>query len=503
MKYQKNLLDYLEASASNVPDKTAFSDETGEVSFHALLSQSRGIGTAVAGTSAKGSPVAVVVDRTAETIAAFMGVLQAGCFYVPIDPNMPDARLKSIINTLRPELVLYAEGQEKTAEGCGCKTMLIADAAATVDDNELLAERRSATLDIDPAYCIFTSGSTGVPKGIVVSHRSVIDFTEWYTEVCGITGGDILGNQAPFYFDLSVKDIYSTLKTGATTHILPKKFFLFPILLVRFLNEKKVTVLSWATSAFHLIANSGALKKAPVESLRTVITGGEALQAKQVNVWKAAMPRIKFINLYGPTEVTVDCTYYILDRAFADGEPIPIGKACENMEVMLLDEELKPSDKGEICVRGAGLALGYYGDWDKTDAAFIQNPMNPHYPDRVYRTGDMGTMGEDGNIYFLARKDNQIKHMGYRIELGEVETALSGLDSVQAAVCFFDAEKDKIVCVCQTEKTGEDIAVELRKSLPKYMIPNIYRIVRNMPYNANGKIDRVRLKKEYEDGKDN
>lgn len=503
MKYPKILPDYLEASANRVPAEIAFADEREEVSFSELRNRAKAIGSALSEV-AQGSPVAVIVERSAAALCGFMGVLYAGCFYVPIDPNMPEVRLKSILDTVHPAAVLYETGREAVAEKCASVRILISEAAKSGCDEDFLKQRRTQTLDTDAAYCIFTSGSTGVPKGIAVSHRSVIDFTEWYTETCDIRATDIMGNLAPFYFDLSVKDIYATLKTGAKTYILPKKLAMFPVLLIKFLKEKQVTVISWATGAMHLVANSGVLSEYSADSLRTVITGGEALQAKQVNIWKAAMPQLRFINLYGPTEVTVDCAYYILDRDFADEEAIPIGKACENMEIILLDEALNPvknGEKGEICVRGSGLALGYYNDWQKTEASFIQNPLNPHFPERLYRTGDMGFFGEDGNLYFSARKDNQIKHMGYRIELGEIETALCGLTGINNAACFFDAAKDKIIAVCETELTEKEIVLALKQKLPKYMLPNHFRTVAKMPLNANGKTDRVLLKKEYEDGK--
>jgi amino acid adenylation domain-containing protein len=348
---------------------------------------------------------------------------------------------------------------------------------------------------------IYTSGSTGDPKGIVVSHRSVIDFADWFTETVGIRQTDVLGNQAPFFFDLSVKDLYSCLRQGATIRILPQRCFSFPMLLMQELKNQQVTVLNWSTAAFHLVANSGALEKLQPESLRLVTVGGEALRARQLGRWRKALPQVRYVNLYGPTEVTVDCTCYFIDRDFADDETIPIGRACENMEILLLDDQgnLVPKGQpGEICVRGSGLALGYWNNPEKTGAAFVQNPRNPHYRDLLYRTGDLAVEGEDGNLRFLSRQDGQIKHGGYRIELGEIETALSSLPRVDAAICFFDGGRDKLVCVFQGDTTGREIAVDLRKLLPKYMLPNLYRQVEEMPHTANGKLDRVRLRQDYD-----
>ena len=320
-----------------------------------------------------------------------------------------------------------------------CPVLSLRDGFKSRTDRGRLEAARMRVLDIDPVYVIYTSGSTGTPKGIVISHRSLLDFIEWMANACNFTSDDILANQAPFYFELSVKDIYITLKCGTTTHILSRKRLMFPMPLMEYLQEKGVTTLIWATSAFNLVANSGILSSIAPKSIKKVILGGETLHGKQLNIWRSALPEVKYINLYGPTEVTVDCTYYIIDRPYSDNEAIPIGRACENMEVMLLDEDLKPvppGQTGEICVRGIGLARGYYGDSEKTRSAFVQNPFSNKYPDISYRTGDMGTINSDGLLVFLSRKDGQIKHMGYRIELGEVETAIIALDSIRAAACF-------------------------------------------------------------------
>lgn len=501
-----NLLEYLERTAARTPEKTAFADEGRSFTFAGLLEYARRCAAAIAQhTNAVNRPIAVLTDRTAVTLAAFQGVLASGNYYVPLDDHMPEQRMKAVLQQLSPALLLYAPAQEpiaRTLDGF-CPSLCLDEVEHTAPDAALVAARQEMVLDIDPAYVIFTSGSTGTPKGIVISHRSVIDFTEWMADACGITGDDVMANQAPFYFDLSVKDIYLTLKCGATTHILSKKLFMFPLMLLRKIEEVGATALIWATSAFNLVATSKALAKCQPQSLRHVIVGGEALMARNLNIWRAALPEVQYINLYGPTEVTVDCTWYPVpqDRTYEDGEPLPIGTPCRNKQVLLLDENLCPvpdGTPGEICVRGIGLAHGYYADPDKTAAAFVQNPLNPDYPDVIYRTGDIGVRREDGLLYFSARKDGQIKHMGYRIELGEIETALHSLPDVPNAVCFFDEGRDRIVCCYEGALTPSELVEQLKTRLPRYMLPNIWVAKERLPYNANGKVDRVTLREEYQ-----
>ena len=497
---QKNVLEYLENTARRFPDKLAFSDEGRSFSFAQLLAAAKGLGSALAAqTDRPNRPVVVLVDHRAANLAAFQGVLSAGDYYVPLDSQMPLPRLRGIVETLAPAALVYGQARERVAQALAdlCPVLLLDEAAFThsVDEARLQC-RRDRVLDIDPVYAIFTSGSTGTPKGIILSHRSVIDFIEWMADACGFTERDILANQAPFYFDLSVKDIYITLKCGASTHIIPKKDFLFPPLLMDFLADKAVTALVWATSAFHLVANSGVLEQKAPQTLRTVIVGGETLRAKQLNRWKRALPQVQYINLYGPTEVTVDCTWYPIRRDFADDERIPIGTACANKEVFLLDESLQPVPPGQpgaLCVRGIGLAKGYFAQWDKTRSAFMQDPRNPNYPDLIYRTGDLALEDEHGVFTFLSRRDGQIKHMGYRIELGEIETVLSAFPALEEVVCFFDPEKDRIHCAYTGGEDPKALAKAARAALPRYMVPNLYHPLETMPHNPNGKIDRPRL----------
>ena len=364
---------------------------------------------------------------------------------------------------------------------------------------------RRRVLDVDPVYILFTSGSTGAPKGIVISHRSVIDFTDWMTDFCGYTGDEVFGNQAPFYFDLSVKDVYQTLKLGATCRIYPKKVLHLPAAAAAGHGGRR----RHGHQLGHLRLPSGGGLRRAGRSARPERCGRRPWAARRCRPGTSTpgggpCPGLQVINLYGPTEVTVDCTGYHLDREFADDEPIPLGTACENKEILLLDEQLRPvrpGEPGEICVRGSGLAQGYFGDWDKTRAAFVQNPLRPDYPDLLYRTGDLA-VERDGLLYFLSRRDGQIKHMGYRIELGEIEVALHAVAGVEAAVCLYDGERDRILCVYAGSPDSDGLARAMRAAVPKYMLPNVYHRLERLPYNANGKVDRVLLKERYLHGAD-
>ena len=509
IKRINNVLDFLENSANNFPDKIAFADENDSVTYAELIEKAKKMAVAISGKTAPRSPVAVLGGKTIETVIAFFACVYAGCFYVPLNPLHPVHRLRQILRTLNHPLVLIERGYENllpeeceeiyfTADG---GNTLFFDDTEEKDNPEILDKIRINHIDTDPLYIMFTSGSTGTPKGIAVSHRSVIDFIGEFVNLFGINDSDVIGNQAPFDFDVSVKDIYSTIAVGATMQIIPKKCFSFPMPLIDFLIDRKVTTLIWAVSALCIISTyRGFSYKVPAD-IKRVLFSGEAMPIKHLNVWKKALPETVFVNLYGPTEITCNCTYYITPCGIFDKEVLPIGTPFPNEKVFLLSENgdniTKPNTVGEICVSGTALSLGYYNCKEETEKAFVQNPVNPYYNEIIYKTGDLGYYDEIGNLCFVGRKDFQIKHMGHRIELAEIETALTSIENVDRAICIYNSHKEKIIGIYQGAAESSVVAAGLRDSLPAFRKPSHLEKIEKFPLSENGKIDRNKVKELY------
>lgn len=505
-----NVLEYLERTAEKYPNKGALTDDKNSVSFQEWNTYARAIGSdlvRMTGGVAR-RPILVFVDRRIEGLVAFAGVVESGNFYVPIDCKMPPERIHLIADVLAPVAAIYVTDKDRAVlEEIGFSGAILKyeDGISSEIDSKQLSIIRSGMIDLDPLYAIFTSGSTGIPKGVVITHRGCIDLAEWLVDSFGFSEEDNLGNQTPFYFDGSVKDIYICMKTGATLNVIGKKYFTFPKLLVSFLNERKINSILWATSAIVLIGNSNILAENPPKYLNKVFFAGEAMPAKQLKVWQRQFPSAMYVNLYGPTEITVDCTYYIVDREYADNEFIPIGKECRNMQVLVFNDDnrlVSQGEVGELCVRGSGVALGYYGSQSKTNDVFVQNPLHDKYRDIIYRTGDLVRYNCEGILEFVSRKDFQVKHNGNRIELGEIEAAVNANPNVTNTACIFDKENDLLI-LYYTSSDGADIDIinDVKERLPKYMFPNQVHRLDMMPYNLNGKIDRIELKHYYESGK--
>ena len=502
---QTNILEYLEQTVPRLPDKVAFADDNMQLTFAEVSHNARAIGSALLADGLYGEPVVVFMEKSPAAINAFFGVVYAGCYYVPLDVEMPAFRIEMILEQLKPRAVICDAETEKLLPQFGYQgnAYRFDSIIGSEIDEKALAKVRAKQLDIDPIYIVFTSGSTGVPKGILACHRSVIEYIENLSEVLGFSEETVFGNQTPLYFDACLKELYPTLKFGATTWLVPKTCFSFPIKLVEYLNLHRINTICWVVSALTMISATGTFKTVKPETLHTVAFGSEVFPVKQFRMWKEVLPDASFTNLYGPTEATGMSCYYHVTREFSDTDAIPIGRPFRNTGILLLDDQNREApygEPGEICIRGTCLTMGYYGQPEKTAEVFTQNPLQTRFPELIYRTGDIAHYNEDGDLVFVSRKDYQIKHMGHRIELGEIEINCGLYDGVETVGCIYDKSKGKIVLFYTGSAEKSELAAYLKQRLPRYMQPNKVFRLEQMPHTPNGKLDRKALTALYEAG---
>ena len=497
-----NILEYLEETVKRLPEKTAFSCDEYEMNFRQVYDEARSVGSFLAKKGFYKEPVVVFMQKAPKAIAAFLGVIYSGCFYVALDEEMPQFRIELIINTLKAKSMICDSVTKGLMENYGFDgdIFMYDEISQGENDDDLIAEIRNKQTDIDPIYAVFTSGSTGVPKGVLACHRSVIDYIENLSTVLEFDEDTVYGNQAPFYFDAALKELIPTMKFGATTHIISRQLFMFPTKLVDYLNEKKINTICWAASALTFVSSLKTFDKVKPLYLKRIVFVGEVFPVKQLNMWKEAVPDALYVNLYGPTETTGVCCYYRVNREFSLDETLPVGRPFHNTSIILLNDENKEAaqgEVGEICVKGTCLTLGYYNNPEKTKESFVQNPLNSMYPEIIYRTGDLGKYNEYGELCYVSRKDYQIKHNGHRIELGEIEVVVNMHENIKTNCCIFDDAKKKIVLYYVGDISKAEVADYAKGKLPRYMFPNAIIQLDQMPLTPNGKIDRNLLKKQY------
>ncbi len=489
-----NVLEYLEQSARNYPNKVAFDDDKQTYTFGETVTIAKSIGSYLSAEIKSNFPIAILMDKTAMCLPAFFGVVYSGCFYVPIDCATPSERIVTILDTLKPAMIITDRTNVTKLGNTKFPVVIFEEIKETPIDEKALERIRNNMVDTDLLYVLFTSGSTGVPKGVTISHKSVIDYTEWLMDTFEVDEKTTFGNQAPFYFDNSVLDIYLTLAKSAYMYIIPKVCFSFPKRMIEKLNEKQINTIFWVPSALVNLANSGILSENKLEFIKNIYFCGEVMPCKQLNVFIENYPNVTYCNMYGPTEITDVCTYFMVNRKFNDDDMLPIGIPCKNTKILIInekDEQCQSDEQGEICILGTCLSFGYYGDFEKSSKVFVQNPLNDKYYELMYRTGDLGRYNEYGEIMFEGRKDYQIKHQGHRIELGEIETSLLSLEGLDNGCCLYDDNISEIICVYCGDIDKNEITLLLMDKLPKYMIPTKFIKLDAMPQNQSGKIDQV------------
>jgi D-alanine--poly(phosphoribitol) ligase subunit 1 len=499
---QINVLEYFEQGALNTRrHHTAVVDQGRRFTFDDIAHFAKHCAAIILerGT-AFNQPIAVFLPKSAETIVADLGILYSGNFYANLDVKSPPERLKATLKNLGAVLIITASAHTGALRALGVPEhqLVLVDAAmrpeAAHDDTALLA-RLARVIDTDPLCIIYTSGSTGIPKGVVLNHRGTIDFMDWAFSRLGLDGGEIIGSLSPFYFDIYTLELYLCLAKGATLHIIPEQCAVFPVKLLEFVAEHAINFVFWVPTIMVNIATQDLLSTMKPESLRKIFFAGEVFPSKSLNYWRRHLPQALFVNLYGPIEISVDCTYFVVDREIPDDQRLPIGVPCRNTDIIILNERDQPvlnDEVGELCVRGSSLALGYWNNRERTAQAFVQNPLNPHYPELIYRTGDLVNRNSRGEIMIVGRKDFQIKHQGYRIDLGEVEHAALQLEAIGNACVVYDQDRKEITLFFESahELSAALIRERLVAFLPKYMLPTVFHRVEQLPRNPNGKIDR-------------
>ena len=494
-----NVIDYLKDSTEKYADKIAIIEEDKSITYMEFNERCKRAGSFLGSRNFFNEPVIMFMDKGIDTLTAFFGAVYAGCFYSLVNPEFPSNRISSIKETLKARVVITDDEHMELAKELfsGLDVYNVKELLEADIDEDILDKAYVMHIDTDPLYVNFTSGSTGVPKGVAIAHRSVIEFIDIFTEIFKFKNEDIIANQAPFDFDVSVKDIFSSMKMGATLVIIPKKYFSSPAALLDYICDHKITTMTWAVSALCLVTTFHGLDYKCPDTVEKILFSGEVMPMKHLKQWMEHLPDATFVNLYGPTEITCNCTYHVIERDRDYDGKIPIGKAFPNERIYLLDEEGKPVNEagkpGEICIAGNSVGIGYYNNEEQTKKAFINNPNVVAYKERIYKTGDLGFYNEAGELIFNGRKDFQVKYQGHRIELEEVDKAIMDVDGVVRSCTIFDEEKSKLYGFYIGDMDKKELNIKLHETMPVFMIPT-YLIQRDeFPMTKNGKIDRKKL----------
>lgn len=496
-----NVLEYLEESADRFPDKTAFLDEHDSMTFVQFRDAAMQVGSGLKQFGLHMDPVVILMDaRHIPCLKAMMGVVYAGCFYIPLDPASPVERLRVIFDQLQPKVVIYDEKATAAKEAL-CKDYLFAsykELQASQIDMPFLETVREESNYFDMLYIMYTSGSTGVPKGAVHTHGHLIEYSEFTYRRYPFDEHTVFGNQSPFFYSNSLLDIFPPLAVGATVIILSASLLTFPKKMIQTMQEHHITELCMTPSSFNAIAEAGVLEPGCLPDLEFILPSGEMINGKAMKKWEAAAPKAgHFWNFYGSTEL-LSVSLWKVDRDYGDDENVASGFPYRCSHILFLDEdgnEVPKGEKGEMLIHNPWMFSGYYKDEARTQNCFVNDPLHKGYDEMFFRTGDIGYLNERNQLVVVGRKDNMIKHNGYRMELGEVEYAARGIADVNDCCCVFEKERGEIF-LFYTGMIGEkELKSSLKVKIPKFAMPEHIIHIENMPYNANMKADRLQLAK--------
>ena len=514
------LQQLLQKSVRQYPDKTAVWARGRSITYREIEAKSNQLAHLLQQRGVrKGDRVGLYFAKCVESVVSMFAVMKAGGVYVPLDPQAPVDRVSYIIGNCGIRVLITNQDKRQGLDAATQSSLQLcvltdqpmkSSNGGNVVPWALLAEFPSAAppqvvlTETDLAYILYTSGSTGRPKGVMLSHQNALTFVEWCAATFQISSEDRLSNHAPLHFDLSVFDVYNAIEAGATVYLVTEEIALFPTTLANFMESQQISVWYSVPSALILLLLHANLNAERLSHLRTILFAGEVFPVKYLRQLASLLPSVDLYNLYGPTETNV-CTYYKVERARLESmDKLPIGIACENTEVFAVNDQdqivTHPNETGELYVRGPAVTYGYWGDAEKTARMVLANRFQSHFQEKMYRTGDLVTLAEDGNYYFLGRRDSMIKSLGYRIELGEIESALlshPGVKEAAAIAIADDVVGNRIKAVVSAHQSCSLKPVELQQycaaRIPKYMIPEFIEFMDDLPKTSTGKIDRVRL----------
>ena len=508
------------AQAKRSPQAPALHFQNREVRYGELLEEANRVAALLKSQGVtRNSFVALMLDRSVDMLVAQLGVLQAGAAYVPIDPDYPPDRIAYVLDDCRATvLMLQQQFLDRIPEAADhLQALVVLDGTPTPGPWRRFGPediaRSACDAPTDPsgpddlAYMIYTSGSTGQPKGVMIRHRNILNFLHWVGQYYRLSPEDRVAFVTSYAFDMTLATNWTPLMRGASLHILDEPSTRDVETLLGFLSEQKITFLNVTPSHFSLLANARAhldLGPLPMAPNLRVMLGGEVINTKDLNAWLDIYPSHRFINEYGPTEVSVASTFYPIPtnaEGRIDLDVVPIGLPLSNNRIYVLDrwgQPCMPGVAGELCLGGVGVAAGYFNKPERTAKAFVPDPFVGGEA-MMYRTGDMARVRADGNVEFLGREDHQINLRGYRIEAGEVEHAMRQHPAVGQAVVVTQADpagQQQLVGFYTAPDTEASVAA-LREAvaaqLPTHMVPALWMQLDKLPTTASGKLDHKSL----------
>jgi amino acid adenylation domain-containing protein len=499
---ETTIISRFEKIVREYPENVAIDETHRIVTFSELRNDAITISRQIIGRIGKKRrlPIAVLLNESAVYTASILGILYSGNFYVPINTQFPKTVKEKILNSIQPSLIITDLEHIRDLIICSipvARALLVENVACPPDTKTEILPIPNV-LDSDPIYVMHTSGSTGQPKGVVIQHRGVIDYISWVGRTFQIDSRTVMGSLNSFSFDNSILELFSMVFFGSRLVFLRDRYDKQDAKdLIRLMNEARINFIFWVPSTLKHIANTDALAYQRPEYLSKILFCGEIMPNKHLNYWRRYYPDAVFANLYGPTEITDACSCYIIDRTFSDEDPLPIGYARDNMELLIIDQnrEVARGEIGEIYVKGTSISPGYWNAPEETAEGFVQNPLHKVYPDIVYKTGDLARVNDRGELLFMGRKDTQVKFYGTRVELTEIERTATMIEGVKNACVLFLEELNKIVMIYEADRelNKYETILTLKSSLIAY--PTEFIRVERLPFNANGKVDRVTLER--------